>query len=257
MRNLREFHADLHIHTCLSPCASLDLSPRNIIERAKFQGLNIIAITDHNTAKNVQVVMRLGQKEGIKVIPGLEVQSREEVHLLTLFPDWPSTAAWADEVSQSLPDMKNDPLVLGDQPIVDEDGNILSFEERLLLNSLNLSADEIIHRVQGKGGLAIPSHFDRSSFSLISQLGFIPPDMPLEALEVGRIRALSSEIFWRDGARTIPLVASSDAHSQEEIGRIRTIFLLADTSMDELRMAFGNQQGRRIIKFILKPLDAC
>jgi PHP family Zn ribbon phosphoesterase len=257
MRNLREFHADLHIHTCLSPCASLDLSPRNIIERAKFQGLNIIAITDHNTAKNVQVVMRLGQKEGIKVIPGLEVQSREEVHLLTLFPDWPSTAVWADEVSQSLPDMKNDPLVLGDQPIVDEDGNILSFEERLLLNSLNLSADEITHRVRGKGGLTIPSHFDRSSFSLISQLGFIPPEMPLEALEVGRLRDLSPEIFWRDGARTIPLVASSDAHSQEEIGRVRTIFLLAEASMDELRLAFGNQHGRRIIKFMLKPLDAC
>jgi hypothetical protein len=256
MRNLREFHADLHIHTCLSPCASLDLSPRNIVEQAKFQGLDIIAITDHNTAKNVQVVMRLGEKGGIKVIPGLEVQSREEVHLLTLFPDWPSTAAWAEEVSRSLPEMKNDPLLLGDQPIVDEDGNILELEERLLLNSLSLSAEEIIHRVRIKGGLVIPSHFDRGSFSLISQLGFIPPAMPLEALEVSRSRKSSPESVWRDGSRTIPLIASSDAHSQEEIGGGRTIFLLAEASVDELRLAFGNLQGRRIVKYRHKLLDA-
>jgi 3',5'-nucleoside bisphosphate phosphatase len=250
MTNLREFHADLHIHTCLSPCASLDLSPRNIVEQAKLRGLDVIAVTDHNTAKNVQVVMRLGRKEGINVIPGLEVQSREEVHLLTLFPDWPATAEWAEEVSQSLPKMKNDPLLFGDQPIVDEDGEILEFEERLLLNSLSLSVEEIIHRVRKKGGLIIPSHFDRSSFSLISQLGFVPPDMPLEALEASRIQKLSPEIVWRDGARSIPFVVSSDAHNRDEIGRGRTIFFLAEPSLDEIRLAFGNSQGRRIVKLI-------
>jgi PHP family Zn ribbon phosphoesterase len=251
MTNLREFHADLHIHTCLSPCASLDLSPRNIIEQAKLQGLDVIAITDHNTAKNARVVMDLAQKEGINVIPGLEVQSREEVHLLTLFPDWPSAAEWAEEVFLSLPEMKNDPLLFGDQPIVDEDGNILDFEERLLLNSLSLSAEEIIHRVHRKGGLIIPSHFDRSSFSLISQLGFVPPDMPLDALEANRIQNLSPEIIWREGSRTLPLIASSDAHSQEEIGRIRTIFFLAETSVAELRLAFGNLQGRLVMKVMV------
>jgi 3',5'-nucleoside bisphosphate phosphatase len=251
MTNLREFHADLHIHTCLSPCGSLDLSPRNIVERAKLQGLDVIAITDHNTAKNVRVVMGLGEKEGIKVIPGLEVQSREEVHLLTLFPDWPSAAEWAEEVSRSLPEIKNDPLLFGDQPIVDEDGNILEFEERLLLNSLTLSAEEIIYRAHGKGGLIIPSHFDRSSFSLISQLGFVPPDMPLEALEAGRIQRLSPEIVWREGSRTLPLIASSDAHRQEEIGRIRTVFLLAEPSLEEFRRAFGNSQGRRVVKWMV------
>ncbi|MCX5911853.1 MAG: PHP domain-containing protein [Deltaproteobacteria bacterium] len=203
MRNLREFHADLHIHTCLSPCASLDLSPRNIVDRAKFQGLDVIAITDHNTAKNAQVVMRLGEKGGIKVISGMEVQSREEIHLLTLFPDWSATAAWAEEVSRSLPEMNNDPLIFGDQPIVDEDGNILEFESRLLLNSLRLSAEEIIRLVAGKGGLTIPSHF----------------------------------------------------HRPEEIGSGRTIFLMAEAALDELRLAFRNQEGRRLVKFIHNALD--
>ncbi|RPJ37343.1 MAG: PHP domain-containing protein [Deltaproteobacteria bacterium] len=255
MRNLREFHADLHIHTCLSPCASLDLSPRNIVDRAKFQGLDVIAITDHNTAKNVQVVMRLGEKGGIKVIPGMEVQSREEIHLLTLFPDWPAAASWAEEVFRSLPEMNNDPLIFGDQPIVDEDGNILEFESRLLLNSLRLSAEEIIRLVAGKGGLTIPSHFDRGSFSLLSQLGFIPPNMPLEALEVSRSRISYPEGVWRDGPRTLPLIASSDAHRPEEIGSGRTIFLMAEAALDELRLAFRNQEGRRLVKFIRNPID--
>jgi len=255
MRNLREFHADLHIHTCLSPCASLDLSPRNIVDRAKFQGLDVIAITDHNTAKNVQVVMRLGEKGGIKVIPGMEVQSREEIHLLTLFPDWPAAASWAEEVFRSLPEMNNDPLIFGDQPIVDEDGNILEFESRLLLNSLRLSAEEIIRLVAGKGGLTIPSHFDRGSFSLLSQLGFIPPNMPLEALEVSRSRISYPEGVWRDGPRTLPLIASSDAHRPEEIGSGRTIFLMAEAALDELRLAFRNQEGRRLVKFIHNPID--
>ncbi len=255
MRNLREFHADLHIHTCLSPCASLDLSPRNIVERAKFQGLDVIAITDHNTAKNVQVVMRLGEKGGLKVIPGMEVQSREEVHLLTLFPDWPAAAVWAEEVARSLPEMENDPLVFGDQPIVDEDGNILDFEPRLLLNSLGLSAEEIIRLVAAKGGLTIPSHFDRGSFSLISQLGFIPPNMPVEALEASRSRTPYPEGVWREGSRTLPLIACSDAHRPEEIGSGRTIFLLAEPALDELRLAFGNREGRRVVKRLQNPID--
>ena len=255
MRNLREFHADLHIHTCLSPCASLDLSPRNIVDRAKSQGLDVIAITDHNSAKNVQVLMRLGEKGGIKVIPGMEVQSREEIHLLTLFADWPATETWAEEVFRSLPKMENDPLVFGDQPIVDEDGNILDFEPRLLLNSLSLSAEEIIRLVAGKGGLTIPSHFDRGSFSLISQLGFIPPNMPLEALEVNRSRNPFPESVWREGSRTLPLIASSDAHRLEEIGSGRTIFLMAEPTLAEFHLAFGNQEGRRVVNFFHNPID--
>jgi len=255
MRNLREFHADLHIHTCLSPCAGLDLSPRNIVDRAKSQGLDVIAITDHNSAGNVQVLLRLGEMAGIKIIPGMEVQSREEIHLLTLFADWPATEAWADEVSRSLPKMKNDPLVFGDQPIVDEDGNILDFEPRLLLNSLGLSAEEIIRSVAGKGGLTIPSHFDRSSFSLLSQLGFIPPEMPLEALEVNRSRNPFPESVWRQGSRVIPLIASSDAHRLEEIGSGRTIFLLAEPTLPEFRLAFGNREGRRVVNFFHNRVD--
>jgi hypothetical protein len=247
---LREYSADLHIHSCLSPCASLDLSPREIVERAKTECLDIIAITDHNTAKNAEVVMRLGEKRGLKVIPGMEVQTREEIHLLTLFPDWPSTAAWDDEVRQHLPDMRNDPDIFGDQPIVDEEGNILGFEERLLLNSIDLSLEEVKHRVEGHGGLTIPAHFDKGSFSLISQLGLIPEDMELEALEMKRRSQFREAGGAAEGSPHIPRIVSSDAHRLEDIGSARTIFLLADASLKELRLAFRSQEGRRIVKKI-------
>jgi len=235
----------LHIHTCLSPCASLDLSPREVVERAKAEGLDIIAVTDHNTAKNVRVVMGLAERRGLKVIPGMEVQTREEIHLLALFPDWPSTAAWDEEVRRHLPDVRNDPEVFGDQPIVDEEGNILEFEERLLLNSIDLPLEEVKRRVEGHGGMTIPSHFDKGSFSLISQLGLIPEDMELEVLEVSRKTPFPS---MGNVSPRIPRIVSSDAHRLEDIGDARTIFLLAEATLGELRLAFRGQEGRKIVR---------
>ena len=242
---LKPYSADLHIHSCLSPCASLDLSPREIVERAKAQGLDIIAVTDHNTAKNVRVVMGLAERRGLTVIPGMEVQTREEIHLLALFPDWPSTAAWDEEVRRHLPDVRNDPEVFGDQPIVDDEGNILNFEERLLLNSIDLPLEEVKRRVEGHGGMAIPSHFDKGSFSLISQLGLIPEDMELEVLEVSHKTQFPS---MGNVSPHIPRIISSDAHRLEDIGNARTIFLLAEATLAELRLAFRGKEGRKIVK---------
>ena len=242
---LKQYSADLHIHSCLSPCASLDLSPREIVERAKAAGLDIIAVTDHNTAKNVRVVMGLAERRGLTVIPGMEVQTREEIHLLALFPDWPSTAAWDEEVRRHLPDVRNDPEVFGDQPIVDDEGNILNFEERLLLNSIDLPLEEVKRRVEGHGGMAIPSHFDKGSFSLISQLGLIPEDMELEVLEASHKTHFPS---MGNVSPHIPRIVSSDAHRLEDIGNARTIFLLAEATLGELRLAFRGQEGRKIVR---------
>lgn len=242
---LKPYSADLHIHSCLSPCASLDLSPREIVERAKAAGLDIIAVTDHNTAKNVRVVMGLAERRGLTVIPGMEVQTREEIHLLALFPDWPSTAAWDEEVRRHLPDVRNDPEVFGDQPIVDDEGNILNFEERLLLNSIDLPLEEVKRRVEGHGGMAIPSHFDKGSFSLISQLGLIPEDMELEVLEASHKTHFPG---MGNVSPHIPRIVSSDAHRLEDIGNARTIFLLAEATLAELRLAFRGREGRKIIR---------
>jgi len=198
----------------------------------------------------VEVVMRVGEIAGVKVIPGMEVQCREEIHLLALFPDWPATAAWEEEVNRSLPDLKNDPETLGDQPIVDEEGNILRFEERLLLNSISLPLGEVKRRVEQKGGLIIPAHFDWGPFSLITQLGFIPEGLQFEALEMGRKRKDPMAGGGSEAPMSIPRIASSDAHQLEDIGRGRTIFLLEEPTLRELRLAFRKEENRRVDKIM-------
>ena len=245
---LREYRADLHIHTCLSPCASLDLSPRKIVERAREERLDIIAVTDHNSAKNIRVVTELGKALGLKVIAGMEVQTREEIHLLTLFPEWGSMVPWEEEVFRHLPDVKNDPEVFGDQPVVDGEGNILGFEDRLLINSLDLSLEEVKRRVEERGGLVIPSHFNKGSFSLISQLGMLPPDLQLEALEMTRRTELGNWGLPVHPSPSIPRIISSDSHFLEDIGSAYTVYLLAEPSLEELRLAFGGREGRRIVE---------
>ena len=245
---LREYRADLHIHTCLSPCASLDLSPRKIVERAREERLDIIAVTDHNSAKNVRVVAELGEGLRLKVIAGMEVQTREEIHLLTLFPEWAAIVPWEEEVSRHLPDVKNDPEVFGDQPVVDGEGNILGFEDRLLINSLDLSLEEVKRRVEERGGLVIPSHFNKGSFSLISQLGMLPVDLRLEALEMTRRTELGNWGLPVHPPPSVPRLISSDSHFLEDIGSAYTVYLLAEPSLEELRLAFGGREGRRIVE---------
>ena len=245
---LKEYRVDLHIHTCLSPCASLDLSPQKIVERARAELLDLIAITDHNTAKNVQAVMQLGEQNGLKVIQGMEVQTREEIHLLALFPDGGSVARWDDEAYRHLPDVKNAPAAFGYQPIVDPEGNILQFEEKLLINSLDLSLEEVKARVEEGGGLVIPSHFDKGAFSLISQLGLIPPSLKLEALEMSRRTEFQPPGIFVDPSLTIPRVVSSDAHFLEDIGSAYTVLLMAEPTLEELRLALRGEGGRRIVQ---------
>ncbi len=134
---------------------------------------------------------------------------------------------------------------MGDQPIVDEEGDILKFEPRMLLNSLDLSLEDVHRRVEDFGGLTIPSHFDKGSFSLISQLGFIPENLDLLALEMSRGKGLEKNPLI--ASPKIPRIVCSDAHFLEDIGKARTIFLLAEASVAELRLAFRGQEGRRIV----------
>ncbi len=208
----------------------------------------MIAITDHNSARNVRAVAELGGAKGLKVLAGMEVQTREEIHLLTLFPDWDSLAPWEEEVSRHLPQVKNDPEVFGDQPIVDEEGNILGFEERLLINSLDLSLEEVKRGAEERGGLVIPSHFNKGSFSLISQLGMLPPHLQLEALEMTRRTELGGSGLPVQPAPSIPRVVYSDSQFPEDIGSAYTVYLMAEPSLEELRLALGGKEGRRIVQ---------
>ncbi len=166
---------------------------------------------------------------------------------MTLFPDWASVSAWEEEIRRNLPATANDPAVFGDQPIVDEEGNILRFEDRLLLNSIRLSLNEVRRRVDEHGGLTIPAHYDKGSFSLISQLGFIPPDGQWEALEISRAHESAKPRDRSNAPSSIPCIVSSDAHELEDIGRGQTVFLLAEPSLLELRLALQGQAGRKVV----------
>jgi PHP family Zn ribbon phosphoesterase len=242
---MRSFKADLHIHTCLSPCADLDMSPKAILERSAEKKLDIIAICDHNSAENVEACMRAGLKHGIRVLPGMEVNSREEVHTLAIF-ETAEQALAMQEIVYLHGKGTNRPDVFGDQVIANEFDEVEGFNDRLLIGAVNLGFRDVIKEVRRLGGLTIASHIDRPSYSLLSQLGFIPPDVELDALEI--FHKNKQEEMCRDvpGMRDLPVVSSSDAHFLSDIGRSHTVFFLEAPSVEEIRMAFSGKSGRSV-----------
>jgi 3',5'-nucleoside bisphosphate phosphatase len=235
---LKKFECDLHIHSTLSACGSLDMSPRNIVAKAGEAGLNIIAITDHNMVENGRYAFELGCRKGLLVLFGMELQTREEIHLLILFGSYEVALGFQHEMYRLLPDVANDIDYFGDQVVVDEEDNIVRNENRLLLNSVEISLDDAVLRVKALGGLVIPSHIDRSTYSIISQLGYVPDTLPFDALEIvdrDHLRDLLPFI----PATYIPLVSFSDAHYLEDIGKRRTMLQLEEATFAEVAAALG------------------
>lgn len=175
---------DFHIHSCLSPCGDNDMTPNNIIGMAGILGLDAIAVSDHNSALNLPAICELGEENGILVIPAIEITTAEEVHVLSLFEDLESALHMGEELYKLLPDIKNEPDIFGEQLILDKDDNIKDKVDKLLINAVSLSIEEIFKKVRSYGGVPIPAHIDKSSYSLLSNLGFIPPELELTAIEV-------------------------------------------------------------------------
>lgn len=237
--------ADLHIHTVLSPCAEVEMIPPLIIRRARELGLGLIAITDHNSAENVAAVMQAAKGSGITVLPGMEVQTREEVHLLTLFDTVEQALAWQAKVYAHLPNLKNEEEHLGAQFVVDATGEYVDTNERLLATSMDLSLEAVVAGAQALGGLVIPAHVDRQSFSLIANLGFIPPGLDLPAVEIFRW-SRETEVRQRfPQLERYTLICNGDAHRLSEIGA-RTMFKIAAPTVAELTLALKGEQGRRV-----------
>jgi PHP family Zn ribbon phosphoesterase len=183
---MKQFRADLHVHTVLSPCAEVEMIPPLIVQKALEKQIDLIAITDHNASANVEAVQKAAQGTGLTVLPGMEVQSREEVHLLTLFESLDALEAWQKVVDDSLPDLLNEPEFFGEQFVVDETGDFIRREPRLLLTSTGFTIDEIFERVKAMGGVVIPAHVERFSFGLFPTLGLISENWNLLALEISR-----------------------------------------------------------------------
>ncbi len=243
---MREFVADLHIHTCLSPCGDLSMSPREIVKTARSKGIDMIAVCDHNTCENVEAVTKAASNHSLKVLPGMEVTSVEEVHIVALFENLADAFALQNLVYAHLQG-ENDVDAFGLQVVVNEDSEVLRFNKKLLIGATDLSIDEVVGQIHSFGGLAIAAHIDREGFGIIGQLGFIPEHLQFDALEI------SSSMTTDEGRQKFveyshcSFIWSSDAHSPDEIGRATTRFLLQTLSLGELQKALRADAGRMIL----------
>lgn len=244
---LQTIGADLHIHTCLSPCGSLDMTPIKIVREALDRGLSMIAITDHNSAENVPAVMAVARDKNLCVIPGLEITSSEEAHIIALFNSPESALSMQEIVFQNLLPGENDEDLFGIQVIADEFDNVDGINKRLLIGATTLTIDTIVQLIHEQNGMAIPAHIDRESYSIISQLGFIPPDLDIDAIEISSNITLKKARELFQEANTFAVVTSSDSHDLSTIGRSKTKLLVQKATFAELKMALKNEKGRKII----------
>ena len=220
------FLADLHIHSVLSPCADRDMLPHCIILEAREKNIDLIAITDHNACDNVEVTVALGEKFGIWVIPGLEVETREEIHLLSLFPSLSRLYDFNQEMEKCLPFIPLQEKVWGEEWVINEEGEIKEKKTNLLVYPVDLSVEQVVEKTRSRGGIVIPAHVDRPSYSIISQLGFIPPHLEIKVVELS-INTSEEKATNKLGLAGFRFLHSSDAHSLTQIGSVTTSFLFS------------------------------
>ncbi len=230
--------ADLHIHSCVSPCASLEMSPAAIAEKAKEKGLDLVALTDHNTALNCPAFKVNCAQQGLWSLYGMEVTSSEEAHLVCLFEDVETALEFSEFVYKYMPDVENKPEVFGDQVYVDENEEILGEVEKYLGNASGLSIDDVREEVFFRNGLFIPAHVDKPVFSIVSQLGFLP-DADYTAIEV------FNPVNAKDYAK-YPVISDSDAHYLDDVAKKQLYIDVEEKSFAALRDSL--QKNRIILK---------
>jgi hypothetical protein len=210
---------DLHIHTCLSPCGDDDMTPPNVANMAALMGLRVIAVTDHNSCRNAGAVMEAARSFGLPltVIPGMEVTTSEEVHVVCLFPTLEAGLAAGEEVEASLLPVKNDPAIFGNQLLMGPREELLGQVEKLLISATGLSVDQMPAFAAKYGGVAFPAHIDRGSNSVFSNLGFFPHDAGFRMAEVWRPEVFFAQGAHRDILERYPVLINSDAHRLGEL----------------------------------------
>ncbi len=218
-----KFYYDLHIHSDLSPCGSSDMTPNNIVNMSYIKGLNIISVTDHNTAKNLPPVVMLGEKAGIKVLPGIEVTTKEEVHVLCYFRNLIDALEFSNIIYSSLPAMMNNPFIFGEQNIYNELDEKTGSIEKLLLNSASLSISEVRTMAVSHHGIMVPAHINKKSNSILGVLGFIPKNLCIDLVEIYDKTAIDEK--YVEGLR---ILRNSDAHQLVDISEAKNFLELDD-----------------------------
>jgi 3',5'-nucleoside bisphosphate phosphatase len=243
MPTFQSFLAELHVHTVLSPCAGVEMIPPLIVQKAIDKGINLIAITDHNASENIQSVIKAAQGTNLTVLPGMELQTEEEIHVLCLFDSLDQIKALQKTVDQTLPAIPNNIDYFGEQFIVDETGEFIRRKEVLLINSTSLSYERAYQVVTELGGLFIPAHVNRQAFGLIYRLGFVPPVPKPDALEISRHITPEDAVQKYPQLATFPLIQSGDVHYLEDfLGPNR--FRIKKPTLSEIKMALKGEKGR-------------
>ena len=206
------FFADLHIHSCLSPCGDKDMTPGNILGMAVVKGLEIVAISDHNAARNLPAAEKIAEAYGLLLVPAIEITTSEEVHMLGYFPDVKTAVGFGDMLKTHLPPGKNKPAFFGEQLVMNEDDEVIGHEDALLIGATDLTLEECAEKVRSVGGVPVPAHINRGSNGLLVNLGMMPPSPTFTTVEV-----------WKDLPCPLEptekkhVLHSSDAHYLENI----------------------------------------
>jgi PHP family Zn ribbon phosphoesterase len=243
---MRWYRADLHIHSVLSPCGDLDMSPVRIIHEAKNKKLDIIAITDHNHTGHANLMMNLGLSEGIVVFPGVELNTREEIHCLAFFENIGKTEEFQQYLNAHYTEFDNQPNKFGHQLIVNEQEEILKEVNHLLITGLTAGINEIEKKVHQLDGVFIPAHIDRKSNSILTQLGFIPDDLFVDALELSYRPDSNSKLFDKPNIKSQTIIFNSDAHIPENIGKTFTEYYMQAPTFNEWKRALKEEGNRKI-----------
>jgi predicted metal-dependent phosphoesterase TrpH len=194
------------------------MTPNDIVGMALLNGLDIIAITDHNSLQNAPAVINVAKEKNLVIIPGLEVSTAEEVHVLCLFPCLKTAQAFEDELIGVRSKVENRKDIFGNQLIYDENDRITDEVNELLVAPTEISFDALYTKINAHGGAFIPAHIDRDSFSVLSNLGFLPPDLDIKTLEVSQNGKTKGFLKKTDGKYAKnQIITSSDAHRLWEI----------------------------------------
>jgi|SRR5690554_4153517 len=231
---MNRYYYDLHIHSALSPCSHGDMSPNNIINMSLLKGLDIISVTDHNSAKNVEVTYNIAKKKDILVIPGIEVETFEGIHLLCYFKRVTLLNKFAEIIYSNLPEIKNEEEKWGEQLIFDENDRIVDKETKLLLSSVKLNINEVIDKVHLFQGIVIAAHINRYANGINTILGFIPEDLKISGIEITQNEDDEKYQMYQK-------VINSDAHNLGEICEKTNSLILRDKTIDDFFTFFSGE----------------
>ena len=242
---MKWYKADLHIHSVLSPCGSLEMSPKAVIKKAKEESLDIIAITDHNSLLNCPAYSYYASKENILLIYGVEIQTSEEIHIIALFPNWELAKQFNDLLYRSLLPVKNDPDYFGDQVVVDKDENIVKFLDTALINSSIWNYEETIENIIKYEGVYFPAHINAPNYSVLSQLGFIPNYPELYASEIILKENIQDFTSKNPQFSEMNLLTNSDAHYLKDIAIAFSYFYLDQLTIKNLFSLIKNKKKKK------------